>query len=73
MTSTFDYDPEEIVSFEGHDISLKEAVSRYRQARAHPDQPTDFSAIRDPGKTPQIFEAEHFDALVTRPEFESSD
>ncbi|MGN8118975.1 hypothetical protein [Labrys sp. 22185] len=72
MTSMFDYDPEEIVSFEGHDISLKEAVMRYRQARAHPDQFTDFSAVRDPGKTPQIFEVEHFDALMTRPEFEGS-
>ncbi|MGJ4860544.1 hypothetical protein [Labrys sp. La1] len=73
MTSMFDYDPEEIVSFEGHDISLKEAVMRYRQAKAHPDPLTDFSAIRDPGKIPQIFEAEHFDALAARAEFESGD
>lgn len=73
MTSTFDYDPEEIVSFEGHDISLKEAVMRHRQARTHPDLLADFSAVRDPGKTPQIFKAEHFDALVARPEFEGSD
>ncbi|MDZ5453797.1 hypothetical protein [Labrys sp. ZIDIC5] len=72
MTSIFDYDPEEIVSFEGHDISLKEAVMRYRRARAHPDQFTDFSAVRDPGKTPQVFDVEHFDALMTRPEFEDS-
>ncbi|MBP0581107.1 hypothetical protein J8I29_17405 [Labrys sp. LIt4] len=73
MISTFDYDPEEIVSFEGHDVSLKEAVMRYRQSKAHPDVSADFSAIRDPGKIPQLFEAEHFEVLAALPEFERAD
>ncbi|WP_448956300.1 hypothetical protein [Labrys neptuniae] len=73
MIPTFDYDLEEMVSFEGHDISLKDAVTRYRQDKAHADPSTVFTAVRDPGKMPQVLEAEHLEALLALPEFANAD
>ena len=69
MTIDFNYDPEETVSFEGHDVSLRTAVQRYRGIRDEPDPLVDPAAFRDPGKEPQIFEAEHFEALLAEPAF----
>ncbi|WP_413992681.1 hypothetical protein ACMDCR_11630 [Labrys okinawensis] len=72
MAADFDYDPEELVSFEGHDISLRTAVHRYLEARVHPDPLVDLVALRDPGKEPQILEEEHFEALLKEPAFSES-
>ena len=69
MTTGFDYDPEELVSFEGRDISLREAVHRYLELKEHPDPLIDVAALRDPGKEPQVLEEEHFEELVREPPF----
>ena len=73
MVPAFDYDPDEIVSFEGHDISLRDAVRRFRQGKGSTGSLEGFSAVRDPGKTPQVFELEHFEALLQDPHFEKED
>lgn len=70
MAPAFDYDPDEIVSVEGHDISLRDAVRRFRQDQAGSGSPQDLSAVRDPGKIPQVFKLEHFKALLQDPQFE---
>ena len=54
MTIGFEYDPEELVSFQGRDISLRDAVHRYLELKEHPDPFVDVAALRDPGKEPQI-------------------
>jgi hypothetical protein len=72
MATGFDYDPDETVSFEGHDVSLRTAVRRYREIRADPDPLLDAAAFRDPGKEPPVFEAEHFEALLEDPAFEEA-
>jgi hypothetical protein len=69
MAADFDYDPEETVSFQGHDVSLRTAVHRYIETKEHPDPLVDFAALRDPGKEPQVLEAEHFEALLQEPAF----
>ncbi|CAM5764253.1 hypothetical protein LMIY3S_01084 [Labrys miyagiensis] len=69
MAVDFEYDPDELVSFEGHDISLRDAVHRYIEIKDHPDPLVDVAALRDPGKVPQILEAEHFEELAHEPQF----
>ena len=70
MSELFAYDPDEMISFEGHDITLKEAVQRYRDQRNHPMPPDVFSAYRDFDKVPREFKIEDFEFFLSRPEFE---
>jgi hypothetical protein len=68
----FAYDPEETLSFQGHDVSLRTAVHCYLETEEHPDSLVDFIAMRDAGKEPQVFEVEHFEALLNEPVFSNA-
>jgi hypothetical protein len=69
MPSELNFDPDEKVSFEGRDITLREAVERYREAKALPDELAGFTAFRDAIKEPPSFSVEDFEELAGRPEF----
>ncbi|RFB79706.1 hypothetical protein [Methylovirgula sp. 4M-Z18] len=69
MSETFDYDPDEMISFEGHDITLREAVHRYRSEKERSVPLVDFTAYRDFDKVPREFSIEDFEYFLGRPEF----
>jgi hypothetical protein len=63
----FDFDPEEIVRYGNQDMSLRQAIKRWKALPRERQVLADF--FREVGKQPSLFSLQHIEKLAEPPKF----
>jgi len=63
----FDFEPEEIVRYDNQDMSLRQAIDRWRALPRERQLLADF--FRERGKEPPLFQLRHIFELAEHPKF----